>query len=153
MTISDILEYFRDINYAYNDCMRYSDLKRMLYQLVFDIRKTTGGQFPKLRWQPFDKIREGSELEEILRSIYNQCPYGVNIILYGRQKYAFMENWDYISVLVAIDPNEEDPSKFDVAYDWDYDEGQEYREWIAFADIDNIGTYEAGKMYEELYHD
>lgn len=56
-------------------------------------------------------------------------------------------------MLVAIDPNEEDPSKFDVAYDCDYDEGQEYREWIGFADIDNVGTYEAGKMYEELYND
>lgn len=69
MKISDILEYFEDINYAYNDCMRYSELKRMLYQLVYDIRKSSGGQFPKLRWQPFDKIRKDSELEEILRSI------------------------------------------------------------------------------------
>ena len=33
MTVADILEYFKDINGAYNECTRYDDLKRMLEEL------------------------------------------------------------------------------------------------------------------------
>lgn len=33
MTKNEILEYFKDINYAYNDCTRYDTLKRMLDEL------------------------------------------------------------------------------------------------------------------------
>ena len=33
MTREEILEYFKDINYAYNDCTRYDTLKRMLDEL------------------------------------------------------------------------------------------------------------------------
>lgn len=33
MTKEEILEYFKDINGAYNECTRYDDLKRMLEEL------------------------------------------------------------------------------------------------------------------------
>lgn len=33
MTREEILEYFKDINYAYNDCTRYDTLKRMIDEL------------------------------------------------------------------------------------------------------------------------
>ena len=33
MTKQDILEYFKDINHAYNDCTRYDTLKRMIDEL------------------------------------------------------------------------------------------------------------------------
>lgn len=33
MTKNEILEYFKDINHAYNDCTRYDTLKRMLDEL------------------------------------------------------------------------------------------------------------------------
>lgn len=33
MTKQDILEYFKDINHAYNDCTRYDTLKRMIDDL------------------------------------------------------------------------------------------------------------------------
>ena len=33
MTRDEILEYFKDINHAYNDCTRYDTLKRMLDEL------------------------------------------------------------------------------------------------------------------------
>ena len=33
MTKDEILEYFKDINHAYNDCTRYDTLKRMLDEL------------------------------------------------------------------------------------------------------------------------
>lgn len=33
MTKQDILEYFKDINHAYNDCTRYDTLKHMLDEL------------------------------------------------------------------------------------------------------------------------
>lgn len=33
MTRDEILEYFKDVNHAYNDCTRYDTLKRMLDEL------------------------------------------------------------------------------------------------------------------------
>ena len=33
MTKAEILEYFKDINHAYNDCSRYDTLKRMIDEL------------------------------------------------------------------------------------------------------------------------
>ena len=33
MTKQDILDYFKDINFAYNDCSRYESLERMLEEL------------------------------------------------------------------------------------------------------------------------
>jgi len=33
MTKNEILEYFKDINHAYNDCTRYDTLKHMLDEL------------------------------------------------------------------------------------------------------------------------
>ena len=33
MTKEEILEYFKDINHAYNECTRYDDLKRMIDEL------------------------------------------------------------------------------------------------------------------------
>ena len=33
MTKKDILDYFKDINHAYNDCSRYDSLERMLDEL------------------------------------------------------------------------------------------------------------------------
>lgn len=33
MTKQDILDYFKDINFAYNDCSRYESLERMLDEL------------------------------------------------------------------------------------------------------------------------
>ena len=33
MTKQDILEYFKDINHAYNDCTKYDTLKRMIDEL------------------------------------------------------------------------------------------------------------------------
>lgn len=34
MTKQDILDYFRDINYVYNNCNKHDDLSRMLDELV-----------------------------------------------------------------------------------------------------------------------
>jgi hypothetical protein len=34
MTKQDILDYFSDINYAYNDCNKHDDLSRMLDELI-----------------------------------------------------------------------------------------------------------------------
>lgn len=34
MTKQDILDYFSDINYAYNNCNKHDDLSRMLDELV-----------------------------------------------------------------------------------------------------------------------
>jgi ribosomal protein L32 len=37
--ISDILDYFKDINSMYNDCLRHDSLKRMLEDLVAETRE------------------------------------------------------------------------------------------------------------------
>ena len=39
MTIENILEYYKDINYMYNDAGRYDDLKKMLNKLINDIKE------------------------------------------------------------------------------------------------------------------
>lgn len=42
MTKQEILEYFKDIDYCYNECSRYDDLNRMLDELIEDTRKQSG---------------------------------------------------------------------------------------------------------------
>lgn len=37
--VSDILNYFKDINAYYNDCTRYDTLRRMLEDLVAETRE------------------------------------------------------------------------------------------------------------------
>lgn len=37
--INEILEYFKDINFVYNDCMRFDTLKRMLDELVQEVQE------------------------------------------------------------------------------------------------------------------
>lgn len=39
ITIENILEYYKDINYMYNDAGRYDDLKKMLNNLINDIKE------------------------------------------------------------------------------------------------------------------
>ena len=38
MTTEEILKTFKDINYAYNNCTKYDTLKRMLDELLEDIK-------------------------------------------------------------------------------------------------------------------
>jgi hypothetical protein len=45
MTKQEILEYFKDINYYYNECSRYDDLNRMLDKLIEDTIKRSGVNF------------------------------------------------------------------------------------------------------------
>ena len=42
---AEILEVFKDINYAYNDCTRYDTLKRMLDELTADVRENVKGEW------------------------------------------------------------------------------------------------------------
>lgn len=106
--------------------------------------------FPSLKWQIFDKKRKDSELYNLFYSLYKQLPHDIYIILYGRQRYNIGDEWEYFTVHVTLEECENDISKFNVIFEWDYDEGQDFREWIAFADLDNIGTYDAGAEYKEL---
>lgn len=60
MTKEEILEYFKDINHAYNDCTKYDTLKRMIDEL----------QEPKTgRWIPLTK-RPMTDEE---RKYYMEC--------------------------------------------------------------------------------
>lgn len=42
MTKQEILEYYKDIDYYYNDCSRYNSLNMMLDELIEDTRKRSG---------------------------------------------------------------------------------------------------------------
>ena len=43
MTKAEILEHFKDINGAYNECTRYDDLSRMIDELLEDIKEPCVG--------------------------------------------------------------------------------------------------------------
>lgn len=61
----EILEYFKDINHAYNDCTRFDTLKRMLGEL----------QEPKTGHWIFDKHYYCSECKSMGVDYWNYCPY------------------------------------------------------------------------------
>ena len=65
MTRDEILEYFKDINYAYNDCTRHDTLKRMIDELQSPctdaISRAEALSHAKTDWgngheQPFDYV-------------------------------------------------------------------------------------------------
>ncbi len=51
-------------------------------------------------------------------------------IAYFRQRYDFEREWEYLTVLITINDN-------DTIYEWDFDEGQQHREWLYLLDINN----------------
>lgn len=76
MTKEEILEHFKDINYAYNESTRYDDLKRMLEELALSAEPCVGsdeckevikayfdGQADTLEWIPI-KTRPMTEEEK-----------------------------------------------------------------------------------------
>ena len=81
MTKKDILDYFKDINHAYNDCSRYDSLERMLDEL-----QTAQQERKKGKWIPeFNGMFKGgaywfkcSECERIVPEVrnggWNYCP-------------------------------------------------------------------------------
>ena len=50
--ISDILDYFKDINSMYNDCLRHDSLKRMFEDLVAETREDVELERKTGEWIP-----------------------------------------------------------------------------------------------------
>ena len=59
MTKHDILEYFKDINHYYNNCMMFDSLNSMLNELIeTEQSKLTLDNMPTIEAVPLDKLCE-----------------------------------------------------------------------------------------------
>ncbi len=76
--ISDILDYFKDINSMYNDCLRHDSLKRMLEDLVAETREDVELERKTGRW---NKISPAG--------IYECSECGKNVMTADIEAYEF----------------------------------------------------------------
>lgn len=73
--IDEILDEFKDINYAYNDCSKFDTLKRMLNDAVEVVRCGKCG----LRYKPLDDDARNEIYCEFIGSTMRKddfCSYG-----------------------------------------------------------------------------
>ena len=74
MTKQDILEYFKDINHAYNDCTKYDTLKRMLDELQEPCGDVISRQAVAEVLLKYAHSAEGKAFAEFLISQINDLP-------------------------------------------------------------------------------
>ena len=74
MIKQDILEYFKDINHAYNDCTRYDTLKRMLDELQEPCDDAISRQAVAEVLLKYAHSAEGKAFAEFLISQINDLP-------------------------------------------------------------------------------
>ena len=74
MTKDEILEYFKDINHAYNDCTRYDTLKRMLDELQEPCDDAISRQAVAEVLLKYAHSAEGKAFAEFLISQINDLP-------------------------------------------------------------------------------
>lgn len=106
-------------------------------QLQRDCEEDDNIYFPSLKWNRFNNYIEGINDEKLKTWLYlfsREYPEGNNYILYGKQKYNHEHKYTYFTVLVEV---KESSTSYDcdVVYDWDFDEGQQCRLWIGYADL------------------
>lgn len=97
MTKQEILEYYKDIDYCYNECSRYDDLNRMLDELIEDTRKQSGinlqvideDELQRSVDKAEEKIKTGiiagiiDDLKEIYEKLWDVKISAPNIIEHG----------------------------------------------------------------------
>lgn len=87
-------------------------------------------KYPKLIWNELNN-KNDQELRHFIDDNLKWLYSASNTYLfYFRQRYDHENEWDYLTVLIEVSPTNDD-----IIVDWDYDEGQEHREWIAYADL------------------
>lgn len=83
MTKADILNYFSDIDEAYNDCSRYESFERCLDELIHDTKKEAFKEGMKLAFDTYHiysgclrcpKLRKDF-IEDILAGVEITIPY------------------------------------------------------------------------------
>ena len=89
-------------------------------------------KYPKLKWNELNN-KNDQELwqfiDDNLKWLYSDSN---TYLFYFRQRYDHEKEWDYLTVLIEVSPTEGN------IIEWDYDEGQEHREWIAYADMTEL---------------
>ena len=105
--------------------------------------------FPVIQWNKLEKI-DDEKLKGFLYYLSREYPEENSYIFYGRQKHSESDEWDYFTVLAKIKEHKYHCCEYDVTWDWDYDEGEEFRQWLGYADIMELEEYDAGAEYEEL---
>lgn len=87
---------------------------------------------PEAKWEALDGGYNDEEFDLKLNT-FRKVVYPhmeSSYIAYFRQRYDFEREWEYLTVLITINDN-------DTIYDWDFDEGQQHREWLYLLDINN----------------
>lgn len=85
---------------------------------------------PKVNWEALDGGYNDEEFELKL-DVFRKVTYPhmeSSFIAYFRQRYDFEKEWEYLTVLITLHDN-------DTIYEWDFDEGQQHREWLYILDI------------------
>jgi FtsZ-interacting cell division protein YlmF len=85
MTKQEILEYFKDIDYCYNECSRYDDLNRMLDELIEDTRKQSG-----INLQVIDE----DELQRSVDKAEEKIKTGIIAVFIDDLKEIYEKLWD-----------------------------------------------------------
>lgn len=85
---------------------------------------------PEVNWEALEGGYNDEEFELKL-DVFRKVTYPhmeSSFIAYFRQRYDFEKEWEYLTVLITLHDN-------DTIYEWDFDEGQQHREWLYLLDI------------------
>lgn len=86
MTKQEILEYYKDIDFYYNDCSRYDSLEMMLDELIEDTRKRSGINVQKT----FDK----DEMQRCVDKAKEEIKTGIIAGFIDDLNEIFQKLWD-----------------------------------------------------------
>ena len=88
-------------------------------------------KYPSLQWQDLNLNDTDfwDFVNKYLKDVYPECSN--TYLFYFKQKYDHEEEYDYLTCLIEITPTCN-------IIDWDYDEGQQDRVWIAYSDLTEV---------------
>lgn len=96
--------------------------------------RTIDDLYPKLKWIPLYNVKHEENFDHFVNiKIRSELGDGQTrmFVFYFKQRYEHEKEFEYLTVVAEI-------SKKDIIFDWDFDEGQQYREWLAYADLGDL---------------
>ena len=86
---------------------------------------------PEAKWQALDSKYDDNKFNIYLHSLQERVYDGTDAryIAYFRQKYDYEKDWEYLTVLITL-------TRKDIIYEWDFDEGQQERQWLYILDLE-----------------
>lgn len=88
-------------------------------------------KYPSLQWQELNLNDADfwNFVNNYLKDIYPEASN--TYLFYFKQKYDHEKDYEYLTCLIEITPTCN-------IVDWDYDEGQQDRVWIAYSDLSEV---------------